>query len=390
MAEAFDPYYTWLGIAPDERPVSYYRLLGLRPFEGNPDVIENAAAQRMAHLRTFQTGKHGSQSQAVLNLVAAARICLLNSDKKAAYDAQLRSRLPASPAAARGPVAEADAPIDGSLLGQYLLLDQLSSSRTGPVFKARHRSMGRIVAVKVLAREATASAEALERFRRKVRILGQLRHRNLVEAYDAGERDGIHYLVMEYVDGRNLAVLLKSEGLPPIPVAVDYIAQGAAGLAHAHAHGVYHRNIKPSNLMVDRQGVVKVIGLGLARLDLAGPRDEGGAGAELTQAGLVMGTLEYMAPEQADDARKADARSDVYSLGCLLHMLLIGRPPYAANSPFQLLTSHRSAPIPSLVTLRQELPVALDAVFRKMLAKRPEERYQTMDEVVAALPRRRE
>lgn len=377
MAEAFDPYYTWLGIPPDDRPISYYRLLGLRPFEGNLEVIDNAAAQRMAHLRTFQTGKHGPQSQRLLNEVSAARVCLLNAEKKLAYDAQLRARL--GPAAA-GEAASTEQ-IDGSVFGEYMLLDQLSKSRTGPVFKARHRTLGRVVAVKILSEEASASKELLERFHRKVTILGQLAHPNLVAAHDAGERDGIHYLVMEFVDGQNLASLLKQYGPPPVGYAVNYISQAATGLGYAHSFGVYHRNIKPSNLMIDKQGVVKVVGLGLAKVDIDAPL-EGAKPSELTQAGQVMGTMEYMAPEQAIDARSADGRCDIYSLGCLLHVLLLGRPPYMAKSPLLQAVAHRSYPIPSLHSQRADVPEGLDPVFQRMLAKRAEDRYQTMAEVV--------
>jgi serine/threonine protein kinase len=386
MAEAFDPYYTWLGIPPDQRPLHQYRLLGLRPFEENPEVIENAANQRMAHLRTFQIGRHGAQSQQLLNEVAAARVCLLNRDKKAAYDAQLRARLPAESAPGGKPSApEAADRINGSLFGEYLLLDQLGSSRTGPVFKARHRTMGRVVAIKILSQEAAMSPEALERFHRKVKILAQLSHPNLVAAYDAGERDGIYYLVMEHVDGQNLIALLKQCGPPPVRFAVNYVVQAAAGLGYAHSHGVYHRNVKPSNLMVSREGVVKVIGLGLARIGQCASMSDAGPGTELTHPGQVVGTLDFMAPEQAADSRNVDARSDVYSLGCVLHTLLLGRPPYAAKSPVQQAVVHRSAPIPSLRAAREDVPDGLDAAFQKMLAKRPEDRYQTMQELAAAL-----
>jgi len=377
MSEPFDPYYTWLGIPPEEQPPHHYRLLGLRPLEDNADVIQHAADRQMAHLRSFQAGKHGPLSQKVLNEVAAARICLLNANRKAAYDAELGKRL-APPAAE--PAAER---AKGSVFAEYLLEDLLADSRTGKVFKARHRTMGRVVALKVLNRETTGSAEMVERFRRKIKILAQLTHPNLVAAYEAGQREGTHFLVMEYVDGQDLLSLVKKQGPLAVDKAVDYAAQAAAGLGHMHAQGVYHRNVKPSNLMVDKQGLVKVVGVGLAHVE-PGTALAGGAG-ELTQAGQVMGTRDFMSPEQAADSSSVDHRADVYSLGCTLYALLTGRSPYPGKSAMQQTVAHLQHPIPSLRALRSDEPEALDRAFQKMLAKKADDRFQSMDEVIAAL-----
>ena len=382
MASQFEPYYQWLGIPAKDQPPHHYRLLGIELLEGNLEVIEHAADQRMAHLRTLQTGTHAALSQKLLNEVAAARVCLLNPQKKAAYDAQLRAQLPAAGPAVPGPAVEQ---ADGSVFGEYILLDQLGSGRMGQVFKAKHRTLGRVVALKTLSPEAMRSSQAVARFRRKVKILARLDHPNLVTAYDAGERDGTHYLIMEYVDGQDLAAMVKQYGPLPVGHAVNYIMQAAAGLGYAHAQGIYHRNVKPSNLLVNKQGVVKVIGLGLARVDFAALPADASMGPELTAVGRVMGTSDYMAPEQAVDSRQVDHRADVYSLGCTLCALLTGRPPYPAKSAVRKILAHRDHPIPSLRALRPDVSTALDAVFQKMLAKRREDRQQSMNELIAAL-----
>jgi serine/threonine protein kinase len=383
MAESFDPYHLWLGIPPAEQPPDHYRLLGVERFEASAEVISHAADRQMAHLRTFQAGRHSALSQQLLNAVSAARLALLDPPKKAAYDATLRQALAERAAASPAPAATGEA--DGSAFGQYVLLDRLAASRTGPVFKARHRTMQRTVAIKILSLEAAATADTLERFRRKVRILAALSHPNIVAAFDAGEMDGIGYLVMEYVDGCDLARLVKLRGPLPLPHAVNYAAQAAAGLAYAHQQGVHHRNVKPGNLLLDKQGVVKVIGLGLAGLRADGPALGLAGGGQLTATGQIMGTYDYMAPEQAVDTHAADHRADVYSLGCTLFHLLTGRPPYAGKTPMQQIVAHRNQPIPSLCAARNDAPPALDAVFRKLVAKDPAARYQAMSEVIAAL-----
>jgi len=380
MSGPFDPYHHWLGIPPEEQPPNHYRLLGIAKFEENPSVIEHAADQRMGYLRTFQTGRHAALSQKLLNEVAAAKVCLLNAERKQAYDQELRPLL----AADAGKVSdETPQSHDGAVFGEYLLLDQLGTGGTGQVFKARHRTLGRVVALKMLSPATMQSPERVERFRRKVKILARLNHPNLVTAYDAGERDGTHYLVMQYVDGLDLATLLKQHGPLPVGHAVSYTLQAAAGIGCAHAEGICHRNVKPSNILVDMQGVVKVIGLGLA--SVAAVPEDAGLGDQLTVTGQVMGTADYMSPEQSVDSSRIDHRADIYSLGCTLCALLTGRSPYPVKSPVKKIIAHRDSPVPSLRELRADVPPALDAAFRKMLAKRPEYRQQSMNEVITAL-----
>jgi serine/threonine protein kinase len=264
--------------------------------------------------------------------------------------------------------------------GDYLLLEPISESKTGTVWKAQHRPSGGTVAVKTLSRAAMTSNTMVERFRRQVEIMTELMHPNLIISHDGGRLDGVPYLAMEYIEGQDLRTRVKQRGPLPVQEAVEYISQAAAGLGCVHARGIWHRNVKTANLMVDRSGVIRVTGFGLAHVESL---DDGNVA--LTVQGQAMGTGDYMAPEQAMDSSSVDSRADIYGLGCTLCMLLTGRPPYKAASFVQMVEAHLSAPIPSLRAVRADVPAALDAVFQKMLAKRPEDRYGSMQEVVTAL-----
>lgn len=269
----------------------------------------------------------------------------------------------------------------GTVLGNYILEDRIGQGGMGEVFKARHRRMDRVVAIKVLSANLTRNEEAISRFHREVKAVAQLNHPHVVTAYDADEADGIHFLVMEYIEGASLMSLVATSGPLRISQAVECVIQAARGLACAHERGIVHRDIKPANLLLTEPGVVKVLDLGLARIGETTESPE----IELTQAGVVMGTVDFMAPEQALDARRADPRADIYSLGCTLYFLLTGRTLFKGDTPMQKLVAHREQPIPSLCAVRTEIPEALDAVLARMLAKNPEVRYPSMSAVIAAL-----
>ena len=258
----------------------------------------------------------------------------------------------------------------------YLLTELVGRGGMGDVYRAVHRRMGRTVAVKMLSHRVTAEPTAIERFHREVEAAGRLTHSNVVHAYDAGQVGEDHYLVLEYVDGPNLSDWLRDRGPLPVDQAVDFVMQAARGLAYAHGQGVVHRDVKPANLLVSQNGQVKILDLGIAYV----------VGTDgLTRTGEVVGTVETMAPEQIDEAGRIDGRTDVYGLGCTLYLLLTGRSMFPRTSAIHVLRAHVKDPIPSVADTRPDVPAELDAVYRKMVAKRPKDRYATMDQVVDAL-----
>jgi formylglycine-generating enzyme required for sulfatase activity/serine/threonine protein kinase len=271
----------------------------------------------------------------------------------------------------------------GLVFGQYVVLDKLGEGGMGVVLRARHRRMKRTVAIKVLSSAAMKQAGAVDRFHREVEAVAKLSHPNIVTAYDADEHRGMHYLAMEYVEGHDLASVVKEHGPLPVQQAVECILQAARGLQYAHSKGIVHRDIKPGNLLLDKEGTVKILDMGLARI--AGAEAALGGAEPLTTTGQVMGTCDYMAPEQSLDTHQADARADIYSLGCTFYRLLTGNPPYQAETFAKLFLMHLESPIPSLCDARPDVPKTLDAVCQRMLAKKPENRYQSMTEVIADL-----
>jgi serine/threonine protein kinase len=273
-------------------------------------------------------------------------------------------------------------------LGQYKLLAKLGQGGMGAVYKALHTRLRRIVALKVLPADRIANEDAVARFDREMQAVGQLNHPNIVAAHDAGEVDGMHYLVMELVEGIDLSKLVRRIGPLDVADACEVIRQAAIGLQHAHGHGMVHRDIKPSNLMLaqtdEGDAVVKVLDMGLALLD------DGHAipHRELTSTGQMMGTLDYMAPEQGTDSHEVDIRADVYSLGASLFKLLTAQAPFSTekyNSALKLMMAKATEAAPSIATMRDDLPDELVAVIDRMLAKEPDDRFSTPAETAKAL-----
>jgi len=240
--------------------------------------------------------------------------------------------------------------------------------------------MERTVAIKVINKELILAAGVVERFHREVKAAARLAHPNVVQAFDAEKAGELHFLVLEFIDGVTLEALVKRDGPLPVEQACDYVRQAALGLAHAAAQGLVHRDIKPQNIMVTPQGQVKVMDFGLASIN-AERAGEGG----LTELGQGLGTPDYMAPEQIRDARSADARADIYSLGCTLYFLLTGRPPFPQGNATQKFAAHLELQPERLSALCPELPAGLVQIIDKMMAKDPTHRYQTAAAVVAAV-----
>jgi serine/threonine protein kinase len=267
----------------------------------------------------------------------------------------------------------------GFMLGKYKLLRHLGKGGMSQVYLAEHTLMKRKVAIKVLPANRVEDSTYLERFRTEARAAAKLDDPNIVRAYDIDNDGKTHYIVMEYVDGQDLHLLVRDKGPLAYEKAADYIAQVARGLAHAHEMGLVHRDIKPANCLVDKHETVKLLDMGLARLI----DDE--ASLTLENNENVLGTADYLAPEQALNSHKADARADIYSLGCTLYYLLTGHPPFPEGTISERLLKHQVEQAPSIFKDRPDAPSVLVNICNRMMAKRADERYQSAGEVAERL-----
>jgi serine/threonine protein kinase len=263
---------------------------------------------------------------------------------------------------------------------KYKLLGLLGKGGMGTVYKAEHRAMKRLVALKMIAGSLINNAASVKRFEQEIVAAARLSHPNVVTAYDAEEYAGFHFLVMEFVEGVDVGQIVKTGGPLPVVDACDYVRQAAMGLQHAFEQGMVHRDIKPQHLIRTPDGRIKILDFGLARFV-----SESAPGAGLTESRAIMGTPDYVAPEQLQDSRKADIRADIYGLGCTLYFLLTGQPPFPAGTAFQKYMAHVDRAPQSVAELRKDLPPGLPPIVERMMAKLPALRFQTPMDVAQAL-----
>ncbi|AMV18948.1 serine/threonine protein kinase [Planctomyces sp. SH-PL14] len=273
--------------------------------------------------------------------------------------------------------------IDSLCFGPYLILDILGRGGMSVIFRARHRHMDRLVALKVISPDIEKDPIAIQRFWREVRIIAQLDHPNIVKAFDAGDEGGKMYLAMELVRGVNCSQLIKDRGPLKPQVALKILGQAALGLDYAHTSGIVHRDVKPSNILISDKGMVKVLDLGLALL--SAPTSSAVQNTDLTRTGIVMGTVDYIAPEQARGRRDLDGRADIYSLGCTLFYLITGTRPYSGANPIEIILQHTTAPVPKFEAAGVTVPPPVQELLDRMMVKDPEQRLGSMSEVVAAI-----
>ena len=350
------------------------------PKQGNSSVNSNVFLSKLSHVGILTAEEIESASKA------------LNSDPPGSNPKQLAGSLVAE---GKLTAYQASALLEGQpelLIDKYLILDLIDVGGMGVVFKAVHRTMNRIVAIKMIDPQILSTQDHVRRFQREVRVAATLEHPNIVRSYDADRANGAYFLVMEYVRGKTLLQIVKSKGPMSLEASVDCILQSARGLLHAHDRGIIHRDIKPGNLMRDSDETIKILDLGLANIDPSvGNKANTNASrpaiqaSELTTHGAVLGTVCYMSPEQTLDARQADARSDIYSLGCTWYFLLTGEPVYSSDTIIKTFLQHREAEIPSVRQSRPDVPDSIEAIIIRMLAKEPGDRFQSMTELIDAI-----
>jgi serine/threonine-protein kinase len=268
----------------------------------------------------------------------------------------------------------------GYFLGKYKLLRHVGSGGMSTVYLAEHTLMHRQRAIKVLPKSKVNDSSYLDRFHREAQATAALDHPNIVRAYDLDNDGDTHYIVMEFIEGKDLNTIVKQEGPLPLELACNYIAQSAEGLQHAHSVNLIHRDVKPANLLVDPKGVVKILDLGLALFS-----DSEEASLTVAHNENVLGTADYLAPEQAVNSHKVDHRADIYGLGCSLYFVLTGHPPFPDGSLAQRIAKHQTQMPEDIRKDRPDCPRDLADICVKMMQKRPEKRFATMREVADAL-----
>lgn len=264
-------------------------------------------------------------------------------------------------------------------LGRYTIKRKLGAGGMGTVFLAEDTQLKRTVALKVLPKERSQNPTLVKRFKAEAQSAARLKHDNIVAVYDAGQADGFLYIALEYIDGIDVHDLASKRGRVPVKRSIDIIKQVARALQHAHEQGIVHRDIKPANLMIQRDGTVKLADMGLAR-SVDETMESG-----ITRAGTTVGTVDYMSPEQARSSKAADTRSDIYSLGCTWYHMLVGGPPFPADSLTNKLNAHATQPPPDPRTTNEGVPETIVAVIHRMMAKKAEDRYQTPAELLEDL-----
>lgn len=266
---------------------------------------------------------------------------------------------------------------------RYRILRKLGQGGMGVVYQAEHKLMERPVALKVITARLVSSELAVERFRQEVKAAAKLSHRNIVTAFDAEQAGDMHFLVMEFIDGISLSELVTRRKTLPVLHACNYAMQAAQGLQHAYLKGMVHRDIKPHNLMRTRRGTIKILDFGLARFatEADGTSTDPGLTADFT----ALGTPDYMAPEQARDSKRADIRADLYSLGCTLYYLLTGQPPFPGGTAYEKVLGHCERQPRPLSDYRDDVPAEVTAIVARLMAKNPDDRFQTPLELVEAL-----
>jgi len=267
-------------------------------------------------------------------------------------------------------------------MGQYVLLEKLGAGGMGQVYKAYHPGMERVVAIKVILAKGKIDEESVRRFEREVKAAAKLSHPNIITVYDAGNANGRHFMVMELVKGKDLNVIVQQRGGLGVSETINYIKQVAQGLAFAHENGVIHRDIKPANLLLDTKGNVKILDMGLAKIS---NKENEETLSMLTGTTAIMGTVDFMSPEQGTSSRNVDGRSDIYSLGATLFYLLTKKVMYEGDTAFAKVIAHNESPIPSLKAIRTDVSDSLNFIYTKMVAKQVEDRYQSMLELVQEL-----